>query len=188
MRLILFRHGLTLANERRLYCGSSDLPLSSSGRDGLRALRAGGALPDIASAKVITSGMRRCEETLSELYGAVPHETDPDFREMDFGDFELRSYEELKGDPAYIAWITGDNGANVAPNGESGDLMRARVLSALEGLLQSSRPIALFTHGGVIAAIMDRLFPEEHKNLYQWQPEPGHGYDIDTDMHTYVKF
>lgn len=188
MRLILFRHGRTLANERRLYCGSSDLPLSPAGRDGLRALRGSGALPDIASAKVITSGMRRCEETLTELYGPVPHGTDPDFREMDFGAFELRSYEELKGDPAYIAWITGDNGANVAPNGESGDIMRARVLSALEGLLQSPCPTAVFTHGGVIAAIMDRLFSEEHKNLYQWQPEPGHGYDIDTDMHTYVKF
>ena len=69
MRLILFRHGRTLANERRLYCGSSDLPLSPAGRDGLRALRGSGALPDIAYAKVITSGMRRCEETAPSPMG-----------------------------------------------------------------------------------------------------------------------
>ena len=47
--------------------------------------------------------MRRCEETLEILYGVLPHECVPAFREMDFGAFELRSYEEMKDDSAYIA-------------------------------------------------------------------------------------
>ena len=34
------------------------------------------------------------------------------------------------------------------------------------------------THGGVIATIMEHLFPGEGKNRYQWQPKPGHGYVI----------
>ena len=33
-------------------------------------------------------------------------------------------------------------------------------------------------NGGVIACIMAQLFPEENKNRYQWQPEPGHGYAV----------
>ena len=41
----------------------------------------------------------------------------------------------------------------------------------------------VITHGGVIAAIMEHLLPEENKNRYQWQPRPGEGYCI-TD-HTY---
>ena len=36
MRLILLRHGLTEANERHLYFGSTDLPLSERGREALR--------------------------------------------------------------------------------------------------------------------------------------------------------
>lgn len=36
----------------------------------------------------------------------------------------------------------------------------------------------IITHGGVIAAIMERLFPEEKKNCYEWQPQPGHGYAV----------
>ena len=36
----------------------------------------------------------------------------------------------------------------------------------------------IVTHGGVIAAIMASLFPEEGKNRYQWQPKPGEGYAI----------
>lgn len=187
MRLILFRHGRTEANERHLYCGSTDLPLSEAGREELRALRASGALPAIDGMRVVLSGARRCQETLEELYGAVPFEVEPGFWEMDFGDFEMRSYEELKNDPAYLAWITGDNEANAAPGGESGDGMRARALKALGGLLEDNRPAAIFTHGGVIAAIMQSLFPGESKNRYQWQPAPGRGYVIDTSGKTYTR-
>ena len=185
MKLVLFRHGKTLANERRLYCGSTDLPLSDLGREELLALRASGVLPALAGLRVITSGALRCRETLFVLYGPVPFEVEPDFWEMDFGDFELRSYEEMKNDPAYIAWITGDNESNVTPHGESGRQMEARVLAALERLLRDGRPTAVFTHGGPIAAIMAALFPNEQKNRYQWQPAPGRGFLVDTESGSY---
>lgn len=185
MKLILFRHGRTVANQRHLYCGATDLPLTEQGRAELRALRASGVLPSLEGFRVVTSGALRCQETLFALYGHKPFEVDPNFQEMDFGDFELRSYEELKDDPAYIAWITGDNEANAAPNGESGCEMRARVLAALNRLLRENRPAALFTHGGPIAAIMETLFPAEQKNRYQWQPAPGRGYIVDTGRGMY---
>ena len=35
MRLILIRHGKTEANEKHLYCGSTDLPLSEAGKAAL---------------------------------------------------------------------------------------------------------------------------------------------------------
>lgn len=96
---------------------------------------------------------------------------------MDFGIFEMHTYEELKDDPAYIAWITGDNMANIPPEGESGNQMLARVLGALPELLEEDT--VLVTHGGVIAAILEHLFPEENKSRYQWQPAPGYGYLIE---------
>ena len=92
----------------------------------------------------------------------------------------------MKNDPAYIAWITGDNEANVMPGGESGNQMKARVLAALERVTRENRSTAVFTHGGVTAVIMDRLFPGEGKNRYQWQPEPGRGYVIDTAAGIYM--
>ena len=97
---------------------------------------------------------------------------------MDFGAFEMRSYEEMKEDPEYLAWITGDNEANVTPGGESGNVMKARVLSALDRLLRENRDVLLVTHGGVIAHVMTALFPEEGKNRYEWQPKPGGGYEV----------
>ena len=187
MKLLLFRHGLTAANEAHVYCGKTDLPLTDRGREALRALRASGGLPGLEGFRVLTSGALRCQETLFTLYGPVPFEVEPGLREMDFGDFEMRGYEELKTDPAYLAWIAGDNEANVAPGGESGNIMRRRVLAALDRLLADGRPAALFTHGGPIAAIMQALFPSEHKTRYQWQPPAGGGYKVDTESGRYER-
>ena len=172
--LYLIRHGKTRANEEHLYCGSSDLPLSSKGEEELRQLHYN-ILKDV---RFVTSGMKRTEQTLFLLFGEVPHEIRPDLREIDFGRFELHCYEELKNDSDYFKWISGDNHRNVPPGGESGEQMEQRVLAALEALKKENLPTVLITHGGVIACIMAKLFPEENKNRYQWQPEPGHGYAV----------
>ena len=170
MSIYLIRHGKTAANERRLYCGSTDLPLSEAGAAELRQLRYA-----IAPERFVTSGMKRTEETLKLLFGDVPFAVDVRFREMDFGDFEMRGYEELKDDPAYQAWISGDNEANVPPHGESGAQMTRRALEAFREIPDGTAVIA---HGGVIAAIMASVFPGEGKHRYQWQPRNGHGYEI----------
>ena len=185
MKLILIRHGKTAANEKRLYCGSTDIGLSDAGMEELKIKKDGTEYPDISGMRVITSGMKRCEQTLGLLFGETPHESDPDFREMDFGVFEMRSYEEMKDDPAYIAWITGDNEANVAPGGESGMIFTARVLRGLNRLKAEGKDTLLVTHGGVIAAIMSSLFPDDNKNRYLWQPSPGGGYIVDLTGNTY---
>ena len=171
--LYLIRHGKTRANVEHLYCGSTDLPLSPEGRRELQTLHY-----SAEGVRFLTSGMRRTEETLELLFGPVPHQTDPRFREVDFGDFEMKSYEMLKEVPAYQQWLTGDNEKNVPPNGESGEQMGIRVREGLQALLAQGQDTVLVTHGGVIALLMAELFPKEQKNRYQWQPSPGHGYVI----------
>ena len=165
MTIFLIRHGRTLANEQHLYCGSTDLPLSRAGREAL----ASHPSIDVGAAHFITSGMRRCNETLAILFGDVPYEVVRDFRE---------SYEMLKDEPAYQAWLSRDPEINPPPGGESGEQMTRRVLAAYKALESRKENTVIVTHGGVIAAIMASLFPEEGKNRYQWQPKPGEGYAI----------
>ena len=119
--------------------------------------------------------MQRTNETLQLLFGDVPYTVDSRFREVDFGIFEMRGYEELKDDPAYQAWLTSNNEANVPPDGESGLQMQRRVLEALGDIQEDT---CIITHGGVIATIMAAYFPEEGNTRYQWQPKPGCGYVI----------
>ncbi len=92
------------------------------------------------------------------------------FREVDFGIFEMCSYDQLKKRPDYQSWLAGDNEVNIPPNGESGEYMKMRVLEAFSEIREDT---CILTHGGVIAVIMEHLFPEEGKNRYQWQPQNG---------------
>ena len=175
MTIYLIRHGKTEANEKRIYCGSTDLCLSETGRAELEQL-----CYDIKNVRFLTSGMKRTNETLQILFGNVPFEVDSRFREVDFGIFEMHGYEELKDTLEYQQWLAGDNEANAPPQGESGLQMKERVLTAFSELREDS---CIITHGGVIAAIMEHLFPDAGRNRYQWQPNPGCGYVIDENAY-----
>lgn len=174
MKLALIRHGATEGNERRLYYGRTDLPLSEKGIRDLARLRGNGGYP--AAARYYTSGMRRTEQTLELLYGPVPHTALPELREMDFGAFEMKSYEQLRDDPAYRAWISGDNEANICPGGESGRQLLARARRGVAELLDREEDAAAVVHGGVIACLMADWFPEAGRNRYEWTPQPGCGF------------
>lgn len=173
MTIYLIRHGKTMANEAHLYCGSTDLPLSRLGIEELKRKQY-----KVSAERYLTSGMARTEQTLELLFGNVAHEREPRLREVDFGVFEMKSYDQLKEDPAYQAWISGDNEGNIPPQGESGRAMTRRVMEAFREIAQGEEDTVVVTHGGVIAAIMGELFPGEGKNRYTWQPKPGEGYAL----------
>ena len=187
MKVYLIRHGRTEADEKHLYCGTTDLSLSEKGIEELRQLKTQIAYPDPEGKKLITSGKLRCNQTLGILFGNVYYSVDPKLSEMNFGAFEMRTYEELKHDPSYMAWITGDNEANIAPGGESGDIMIARVWQAYESVMRFVRQdTILVVHGGTIASVMAHLFPYEGKNRYEWQPSFGRGYCVDPEEKRYT--
>ena len=126
MTLTLIRHGLTEGNLKRLYYGSTDLPLTETGIAALRADPP--AAPEAQD--YYTSGMLRAEQTFAILFGDRPHGIVHDLREIDFGHFEMRSYEELKDDPEFQRWCDEGSEATVCPGGESGDLATDRALRA----------------------------------------------------------
>lgn len=177
-KIYLIRHGWTRADKHRLYCGATDLPLTKSGAAELRKAAEEFSYPSAENCRIYTSGMLCAEQTLKLIWGKQPHEMLPALREMNFGDFEMHSYEELKDDAAFSAWLSGDNEVNVCPNGESGVELKKRAIAAFTALAGAAGNAIVVTHGGVIAAIMAHLFPGEGKNRYSWQPSPGCGYAI----------
>ncbi len=178
-KLYLLRHGLTRGNLERLYYGSTDLPLCEEGLRQLNALREQGGYPSPEGLLIVTSGMLRTEQTLAAIYGDIAHERWPELREMDFGAFEMKRYEQLKDRADYQSWLSGDMAENHTPGGESEREVFARVLAALARLQAQPRDVLAVVHGGTAVAIMSALFPNEGKNRYEWQPKPGFGYEID---------
>jgi len=178
MRIMLIRHGMTEANERRLYCGATDLPLTDAGREALLRQKAQGIYPDVSGMRRISSGMRRTDETMELLFGCAPDLRCGEFREINFGRFEMHSYEELKDDNDYQEWIMDESGRSAPPGGECSADFQARVIAAAEALAADALVVC---HGGVIAALMQHFFPESEKNMYQWQPGFGRGYLLERD-------
>ena len=68
-QLVLVRHGYSLGNEKSLFSGWSDVPLTERGRRELRELRQVIRYP--RTGRYFSSDLSRCRETFQELYG--PH-------------------------------------------------------------------------------------------------------------------
>lgn len=173
--LYLIRHSLTEANEKRLYGGSTDSPLTEKGV-GIAVGRRG-VLPECDL--YVTSGMRRANETLYHMTGKTPDVALDGLREMDFGAFEMKSYDQLKDVPEYIRWIEDETGNVACPGGESRNGFRRRVLAAGDGLLDMDVGSAcVVCHGGTIVELMRAWFPNADRNFYQWQPSACGGYRV----------
>lgn len=177
--IYLFRHGITEGNKKRLYYGSTDISIIEEGIAAISERRKAGIYPNTDGFKLITTDLKRTEQTLFEMYGKeLEHETEPRLREFDFGDFEMLSYEELKDREEYQAWISGDNWRNICPNGESGEIMLNRSLDAMQDYI--GKNCIIVCHGGVIAGLMLTWFPgdETAEHFYAWQPKPCEGYKV----------
>ncbi|MBR5948830.1 MAG: histidine phosphatase family protein [Clostridia bacterium] len=175
MKLTLIRHGKTEGNIKGLYYGKTDLPLLPEGMEALEELKRNNVYPQ--AKKYYTSGMLRTEQTFFILYGDTPHEVLSGLCEIDLGDFEMRSYDQLKDDPAFQTWITGDNEANICPNGESGNAVTERALAALEPIIAAGEDAVIVTHSGVIGGVLAKLFGVGTR--FDYKAEPGYGFTVE---------
>ncbi len=157
--LILIRHAPTAGNQSKRYVGMrTDESISDSGRD-LLAERAGSFRKITDGAVWFAGPMKRCMETAKVLAGGEKPVLIDAFREIDFGDFEGKTYEELSGDPAYQAWI--DSGGMIPfPGGEERENyvnLQIQGFETLLGILGKKEKAAVICNGGTIMAIMSTL-------------------------------
>jgi len=160
-RLWLIRHGEPDAEVRGRCYGRLDVGLSAEGRRQLERVAERLAREPLSA--IFASPRKRAVESAQIL--AARHvcgvRTDEDLREIDFGDFEGLTYDEiaLRHPERFRQWM--DRPTEVEfPNGESFPAMRARVRRAVAALRRRhpSQCVALVTHGGVIRiALADAL-------------------------------
>jgi broad specificity phosphatase PhoE len=148
-RLILIRHAEPVEDARGLCYGTLDFGLSPAGLEQAQRL----SVP--ACDAVYASPRRRAQETARPLAAALGLDVlvDDDLREIDFGDFEGRRYEEIEqAEPAlYRAWMESPTTVRF-PNGESYADVRARALAAFGRIRAAHACAVVVTHGGVIRA------------------------------------
>lgn len=154
MKALLIRHGATEGNLEKRYIGRTDEALCPEGVLQAQALRDGGRLPRID--ELFISPLTRCRETVAILFPSMQGEIRADLRECDFGVFEGKNAEELRGDAAYAAWLDTDC-VEAPPGGEGRHAFQARCTRAFERALGECGPddtAAFVAHGGTIMAIL----------------------------------
>ena len=177
MLIVLLRHGKTAYNEQRRYQGAADVPLSQAGKAALQKA-------DFEPETVYVTPLVRTAQTARILFPGARQIVAPELREMDFGDFEGRTYDEMKDDAAYCAWL--DSGCESAcPNGESKAAFCERVCCAFEkladdALARGEERLVIVAHGGTQMAALSR-FAEPHRDYYSWNAPPAGGFVLSAD-------
>lgn len=190
--LYLVRHGITLWNVQKKYLGHTDIGLMESKKSQLDELSA--ELSKKAFDCLFSSDLTRCQETAAYINPGVSIHLEPRLREMNFGEWEGKTYNELKHDIRYTKWL--DNWEELAPpKGETGRQFKARInhfLTVLEKEnLEKELPekneitcakgggvpqVLIVTHGGVIRHILSRFIPD--RSFWQWNVTHGRGYTL----------
>jgi alpha-ribazole phosphatase len=170
--IALFRHGLTEANQRMAYLGWSDSPLCAETQ-----IRSSTSRYDI----YFSSDLGRCVKTANLLF---PNENVcllHHLREMNFGKWEGKTYEELKNEKQYQLWLS-DFLHYCPPGGESFQQFINRVQAGWEKIIEAIQTkqlerCAVITHGGVIKYLLSQLAPEQ-KEFWSWQIPHDYGFEL----------
>ena len=175
----MIRHGLTAENRKGAYIGSTDVPLSG---EGIRRLKHyGTAFVYPGAAVLYTSPLQRCIQTCSILYPAMQPPFVPGLAEYDFGVWEGKTAEQLKGEESFQTWLA--NSADLAPpGGESGAQFTKRICLAFENMVTNliktgETSAVLVTHGGVIMTLLS-VYGLPHAKPYDWRMDNGFGYSL----------
>lgn len=181
--ITLLRHGLTLENQQKKYVGWSDVNLAIEGRTELVRNKQYG-YPD--GDVFFVSDLTRCKETFKILYDHKEEvKYSADFREMNFGEWELKTYEQLKDNYHYVKWLENSRTEPI-PAGEYFFDFEKRVLKGWSQVVLSMlnpfvQNVIIISHGGPIRLLLERFAPE-NKEFWEWQVEHGTGYKLTTTI------
>ena len=192
-RLWLVRHGLTDWNVQQRFCGRSDIPLSARGQE--QSLWIAKQLLKESVSVIYTSDLIRASETAeiiaSQRASAVQIKASPEWREMDFGEWEGLTYAQIEEQFKDQLGFFTDPEHHSPPNGESLTHLQQRVMDAFLVIVRSDEilppgDVVIVSHGGPLRILLCSILGIPLQR--QWQIKldfgslsaidllPGYGY------------
>jgi len=164
-RIFLVRHGATEWNVHKRAQGHADIALTDEGRR--QAVHAANELAHVDVDAVYSSDLQRARETarvIAESHG-LDVKVDPDFREIDQGEWEGLTVDEIRrGWPDL--WGPARH-FSARPGGETPQQVRTRALAALERAVAAhpDGTIVIVSHGGTIRWVSaETLDYDDHRS------------------------
>lgn len=162
--LLIVRHPETEANVTGRFVGRGDSPFTREGV--LQARRLPAKIAGFNPDEIWTSPLRRAltvAEKAADLT-AVPLHLDARLRELDFGDAEGLTYEEI----AEAGMVFNYRSATqpVAPGGESRGSIEQRVAQIADELTARDGRFVVVAHGGVVRAMLVHVLGLAHTDVW----------------------
>lgn len=178
-KIHLIRTGKTSTQPGKRYVGQSDVPLCPKGAEMLQEMTNEYTYPP--AEMVFVSPLSRCVQTAEILYPDTYTEKLDGLMDMNLGEFEGKSFEELREDEAFSRWIK-DSFQHTPPGGEDVTAFTQRITDAIREIFirmmeEKLTNVTVVTHGGVIMTLLAAIgLPK--MPLHQWAVENGTGYTL----------
>ncbi len=166
-RILLLRHGQIRANLEQRWHGSTDSPLTWTGR--LQARRTNQHLasqPRLAA--IYTSPLQRCRHTshLATQHSKLAPEVVPGLAEMSVGDWEGRNFRELNEQENMITRLNADL-RWTPPAGESLSEVAERMQASLIRIASrhtADETVLVVSHGAAMSIALAQLLHNDPRN------------------------
>jgi broad specificity phosphatase PhoE len=173
--LILVRHGEAEGSRPGVLCGRSDPALSEAGRRQAALLQ--GMMGRLPEARLVASPLTRARETAEIAVECLPAvvETDPDLQEMDFGDWEGLTYDDVAARyPGLVSGWTEFRPDFGFPGGETLTDFASRIERVAARLADTgAATVVAFTHGGVVRALICHFLGLPLRDYLLFDVSPG---------------
>lgn len=140
------RHGMTEANSKKEYVGWLDPPILESEKERLKQTN------EFEHVNIVfSSDLERAYATATLLFPKASITTYWQLRELSFGAFEGKTYDDLKNDDEYQTWLNNEQ-MTAPPGGESLLALHDRIRFIWKKIMAETKgtPIAIVTHSGWI--------------------------------------
>jgi len=162
-RVGLVRHGQTRANIDQVWHGRTDTELTELGLK--QADKLGEHFHHYMTPEVIyASPLQRARLTAQAIADrfSIPVQLDPRLMEFDLGDWEGETYESLQASRGILKKLVTEPDFT-APNGESQNLVRKRVVKAIEDITHKhpEENIVIVAHGVAIGIALSHFLEND---------------------------
>lgn len=157
-KLILIRHGETIANRKKRFVGSTNPRLTKTGIKQAKTLK--NRIKSIKVDAVYSSDRLRTKQTARLVFPCGQINTCQDLREIHFGAFEGKTHNQLlkTHKDTYEAWLKSPF-KTIIPGGEAFVDFKKRVLNKFKNiaLIHKNQTAAIITHAGPMFIIFSKL-------------------------------
>lgn len=190
--IYLLRHAESIANEKGILAGRSDVGLSKRGKN--QALILSKTLKELEIDRILISPISRCRETILPFIAShpgrdIPIEVNESFQEMDYGKWSgrklkflslKRDWRKIQNTPEKFSF----------PDGESFQDAWDRVFGGLDDLTRRypKAKVLLISHGDIIKMALAQTLGTELKNFQKITINPASLSAIELGKKNFVAF